>query len=296
MRDNYLSIVIVTKPFLAANARGELVGGHTSGLQLITVGNKVYTVINGYSLAYALRQALEDQGATVWRRVDRDTVTGFDYNGSPVPLSYPGDRFEFHDTALRGFMDTQGEAGKKCSLMEISCAVSTEPYHGDEGFSIGHKNKIAAATTNAPVTAPDTANTADDTDRSAKNPFQYQRSYTRTTFVLTFDLRALSCDVARESIHMVTTALAELQVGGSQAANKSTLIAEWVAWNTHPTAGTAGLAFSVADTKGWPLDAPLTEAQIRAGLNRAKRGYRLSQNVDDLVDDLLTRGIAKEMV
>lgn len=245
---NYLSLMIVTRPMIAANARGQG-AGNMQMLQHLSSGGASHTVINGVAVSYAMRENMKDLGAKCWRLAGvTDTMSGFGYGPAKAPTMQEGvkglKQFDYDDTALRGYMVAKKGSGKGAEgesentikargCMQMSPAVSATPYDDtDVAFVKGLK------------------------EDGQLNPFTFQRHHARYVMTTTFDLVSLA---ARPSaINYALDALAKgMQVGGNHTSNLSEFVPEVIAWRFHTVRG-SGLFLSPADTAGWAVDSPVT--------------------------------------
>lgn len=268
---NYLSILIITHPLIAANARGQGAGNQQT-LQHLSAGNSTNTVINGVAVAYSMRENLRKLGGKCWRLAGAtDSPSGFGYGPNKEPTMTKGGaglkQFDNDDTALRGFMfvatgsgkkgakasadseDTEatGEANKARGCMQMSPAVSATPYDdSDVAFVKGLK------------------------EDGKLNPFTFQRHHTRYVQVVTFDLASLAQRPG--AVALALDALTSgMQVGGSHTSNLSEFAPEVLAWRFHTTQG-AGLFLSPQDTADWTPDCPVNlEPLYRKALDRGIR-------------------------
>lgn len=226
----YLTLLVVTRPVLASNARGEGNGGNGQNLQKISTPDGVRTVINGFSIRYSIRAAMLAEGAAMWRQHDANPETkahsGYTYgpeNKQAMKDALPENYTDYDDTLAFGFMVAESgnteRASKKRGALQVSPAVSTTPYSGDTGFTRGL-----------------------NATKDQLQPFTYERHYTRYQYTVTANLR----DFAKrpQALQNILNALASLQVGGSHSANASSLIPEMLVWRFHKTPGQGGLYFA----------------------------------------------------
>lgn len=249
---NHLSILIITHPLVAANARGQG-SGNAQMLQHLSAGGASHTVANGVAVAYALRENLRSLGAKCWRISGAtSTPSGFGYGPKLAPTMTEGGeglrQFDYHDTALRGFMFAKKGSGankkagdgeevdtpKARGCLQMSPALSATPYDdGDTAFVKGLK------------------------EDGKLNPFTFQRHLARYVEVWTFDLATLAKNGKLDSVGLaLDSLLAGLKVGGSHTSNLSEFTPEVLVWRFH-TPGCGGLFLSPKDTSGWTPDKPV---------------------------------------
>ena len=263
---NYLTMMIVTRPLLASNARGEGNGGNGQTLQHVTTQFGDLTVASGYALRYAIRAAMEDAGVKMWRkRNSSQSASGFAYgpdNEATMAAAPPKDQFDYADTAAFAYMIAAKGSGDKAvkarSAVELSDAISTTAYDGGVGFAQGHK-------------------AAD----GELNPFTYERHYTRYQYSVTINLGQFRERNHLDYLKPILDALAELQVGGNQAAHAATFVPAIIAWRFHDTPGKGGLFVGFDQAQVWSPDqkidlAPLQEVAKDLGFDFEVGGKSVS--------------------
>lgn len=268
--NKYLSICVLSRPFLNANSRGES-DGNGATLQKITDGEETYPVINGYSIKDANRNNLNDITTGPLFR-ERDYFTGELLFGT-------GERGETRTTILSdaiqqiqqrfgtdiskypadmntyGFMlakkgeapttpedaettsedaepktkktkpkkgDTpRGECSKSRSAFSVSPAIACTPYLGDRGFGKGVKGE------------------ADKKGEAEGALFGYERHLSRYSYTSSYNLSSYRNrpNGRVEFEEQLRAQLAGLQIGGSHAANLSTLEPEVIVWHNHAMQG-----------------------------------------------------------
>lgn len=109
--DAYLTLLYISQPMLASNARGEGLGGNGQTLQQVNVINGTLTVMSGYAVRYALRAAMECLGSEMWRKHNATpTASGFGYGPDNVHSMLLGcpetvaDAYKYDDLSLFGIM------------------------------------------------------------------------------------------------------------------------------------------------------------------------------------------------
>lgn len=225
----HVTVLIVSNPVLAANNKGEGTG-NIQTLQRITTPTGSRTVLSGYALKRAVRDAMIANGARMWRRNDdSDPVknpAGYVYgdNASPeLAKAEPPTPEGYHDNQF-GFMKAEKGKGeqivKQKGAFEMSVAVSTTNDEGDISFVQGLK----AA-------------------ESQLNPFGAERHYTRYQFTATWDLAKIDA----ESFQHAANALRCLAVGGSHSSNATEITPDQILWTLHKVPGRAGLHVGMGD-------------------------------------------------
>lgn len=275
MSNNYLSILVITHPMIAANARGQGAGNQQT-LQHMFAGNSTHTVINGVAVAYSMRENVRKLGGKCWRLAGTtDSPSGFGYGPNMDPTMTKGGeglkQFDYDDTALRGYMFAaagSGEPGKKPS--KKGSAKKDESFEDEisDDETDDESNKKAVKTVTArgclQMSPAVSATPYDDSDvafvKGLKedgklNPFTFQRHHTRYVQVMTFDLVSLAKRPG--AVALALDALtAGMQVGGSHTSNLSEFAPEVLVWRFHTTQG-AGLFLSPQDTSDWTPDRPV---------------------------------------
>jgi CRISPR-associated protein Cst2 len=151
----HLFITVVTPTAVAANNRGEGDGSTLSTLQKITRGSDQYTTVSAESIRWGLReffQAHNEQGTNRTFNPDTDKYT------------LKNERFsakDFIDDDLFGYMDAkkgkdnEDATTKRRGALEVSRAISLDPYWGDIAFGSkgGEKNKTSIHSTEVHCTA-----------------------------------------------------------------------------------------------------------------------------------------------
>jgi CRISPR-associated protein Cst2 len=130
----HLFATIVTSTAVAANNRGEGDGSTLSTLQKITRGNEQYTTVSAEAIRWGLREYLQN--------LDADKVNRtFDPDKDVYNLK--NERFsakDFIDDDLFGYMDAkkgkdnEDATTKRRGALEVSRAISLDPYWGDIAF------------------------------------------------------------------------------------------------------------------------------------------------------------------
>lgn len=222
---NYMTMLFITRPLLAANNRGEN-NGTNQTLQVIETRGSSRTVISGYSIRYAIRENINAEGGKCWRVPDPDPTnpSGFLYHNKEGELvrdkiaAVPDDYFDWDDTALFGDMGIKGKDvnAKRCGAVKVSVAISTTPWDGNTAFVRGLKQEDGKL-----------------------NPFSCERHFTRYQFTSTISFRDLR--ERPEAVGLFVDGLRNIQAGGNHSSNATDLIPDLIIWRTHNRPGTGGL-------------------------------------------------------
>lgn len=151
----HLFATIVTTTAVAANNRGEGDGSTLSTLQKITRGHDQYTTISAEAIRWGLREYFQQSNEPETNRTfDPDTDK----------YSFKDERFSaqtYIDDDLFGYMDAKKGSDnkdattKRRGALEISRAISLDPYWGDIAFGSkgGEKGKTSIHQTEVHCTA-----------------------------------------------------------------------------------------------------------------------------------------------
>jgi len=151
----HLFATIVTSTAVAANNRGEGDGSTLSTLQKITRGNDQYTTVSAEAIRWGLREYLQN--------LDADKVNRtFDPDKDVYKLK--NERFsakDFIDDDLFGYMDAkkgkdnEDATTKRRGALEVSRAISLDPFWGDIAFGSkgGTKGKTSIHSSEVHYTA-----------------------------------------------------------------------------------------------------------------------------------------------
>ncbi|XFA74250.1 type I-B CRISPR-associated protein Cas7/Cst2/DevR [Thermosynechococcaceae cyanobacterium Okahandja] len=151
----HLFATIVTSTAVAANNRGEGDGSTLSTLQKITRGNDQYTTVSAEAIRWGFREYLQNH---------YETETNRTFNPDTDKYSFKNEKFsaeEFIDDDLFGYMDAkkgkdnEDATTKRRGALEISRAISLDPYWGDIAFGSkgGEKGKTSIHSTEVHCTA-----------------------------------------------------------------------------------------------------------------------------------------------
>jgi hypothetical protein len=242
----YCSFAILTRPVLATNNRGESQGNMTT-LQTMTAGGLKHSVLRGASLKYAIRDNMQEMGATMWRKTHADLMGGGPTYGAEDAVRMndvvvtPEDLWTFDDLPLFGFMiagkGSSTSASKSRHLVSLSDALSVVPYRtGEEGLGLGVKP---------------------DGDLALYN---YQQHYTRYYITGRINLHPeLLANRPGALNYFIEALLAGLEVGGNHACHFASVQPEMVMWYFHQMKGASSLFIPAEETRRWDeKDEPLT--------------------------------------
>jgi len=151
----HLFATIVTATAVAANNRGEGDGSTLSTLQKITRGNDQYTTVSAEAIRWGLREYFQNHD---------ESKTNRTFNPDTDKYSFKNERFspkDFVDDDLFGYMDAkkgkdnEDATTKRRGALEISRAVSLDPFWGDVAFGSkgGEKGKTSIHSTEVHFTA-----------------------------------------------------------------------------------------------------------------------------------------------
>ena len=151
----HIFVTIVTPTAVAANNRGEGDGSTLSTLQKITRGNDQYTTVSADAIRWGYREYLQNSQSD---KVNRT----FDAEADKYHLkSEKYDAKTYIDDDLFGFMDAKKDKDnknattKRRGALEVSRAISLDPYWGDITFGSkgGEKGKTSIHNTEVHCTA-----------------------------------------------------------------------------------------------------------------------------------------------
>lgn len=151
----HLFITVVTPTAVAANNRGEGDGSTLSTLQKITRGSDQYTTVSAEAIRWGLREYFQNTD---------ETATNRTFNPDTDKYTLKNERFsakEFIDDDLFGYMDAkegkdnEDATTKRRGALEVSRAISLDPYWGDTAFGSkgGEKGKTSIHSTEVHCTA-----------------------------------------------------------------------------------------------------------------------------------------------
>ncbi len=151
----HLFATIVTATGVAANNRGEGDGSTLSTLQKITRGHDQYTTVSAEAIRWGMREYFQNSS---------EPATNRTFNSDTDKYSFKNERFsakDFIDDDLFGYMDAkkgkdnEDATTKRRGALEISRAISLDPYWGDTAFGSkgGEKGKTSIHSTEIHCTA-----------------------------------------------------------------------------------------------------------------------------------------------
>lgn len=151
----HIFITIVTPTAVAANNRGEGDGSTLSTLQKITKGNDQYTTVSADAIRWGYREYLQNsQPDQVNRTFDPETDKYNIKNEKYNAITYiDDDLFGFMDA--KKDKDNKNATTKRRGVLEVSRAISLDPFWGDITFGSkgGEKGKTSIHNTEVHDTA-----------------------------------------------------------------------------------------------------------------------------------------------
>jgi len=151
----HLFATIVTATAVAANNRGEGDGSTLSTLQKITRGNDQYTTISAEAIRWGLREYLQNTHPEETNRTFDPDKDQYNFKNESFNAK------DFIDDDLFGFMDAKKGSDnkdattKRRGALEVSRAISLDPYWGDIAFGSkgGTKGKTSIHSSEVHCTA-----------------------------------------------------------------------------------------------------------------------------------------------
>jgi CRISPR-associated protein Cst2 len=151
----HLFVTVVTPTAIAANNRGEGDGSTLATLQKITRGSDQYTTVSAEAIRWGLREYFQN---------NNEADTNRTFNPDTDKYTFQNERFsaqEFIDDDLFGYMDAkkgkdnEDATTKRRGALEVSRAMSLDPYWGDTAFGSkgGEKGKTSIHQTEVHCTA-----------------------------------------------------------------------------------------------------------------------------------------------
>jgi CRISPR-associated protein Cst2 len=151
----HLFVTVVTPTAVAANNRGEGDGSTLSTLQKITRGSDQYTTVSAEAIRWGLREFFQNTDGKATNRT---------FNPDTDKYTLKNEHFsaeEFIDDDLFGYMDAkkgkdnEDATTKRRGALEVSRAISLDPYWGDIAFGSkgGEKGKTSIHSTEVHCTA-----------------------------------------------------------------------------------------------------------------------------------------------
>ncbi|MEO0988814.1 MAG: type I-B CRISPR-associated protein Cas7/Cst2/DevR [Cyanobacteria bacterium J06639_14] len=151
----HLFATIVTPTAIAANNRGEGDGSTLSTLQKVTRGNEEYTTVSAEAIRWAYREYFQNS---------RPDETNRTFDPDKDQYNFKDERFDpakYIDDDLFGYMDAKKGSDnkdattKRRGVLEVSRAISLDPYWGDIVFGSkgGTKSNTSIHNTEVHLTA-----------------------------------------------------------------------------------------------------------------------------------------------
>lgn len=157
----HIFATIVTPTAIAANNRGEGDGSTLSTLQKITFGNDQYTTVSAEAIRWAYREYLQNIRESEINRTFDVNQDKYNIKGEKDKKTATYNAANYIDDDLFGYMDAKKGADNKDDTkkrrgnLEVSRAISLDPYWGDIAFGSkgGEKNKTSIHSTEVHRTA-----------------------------------------------------------------------------------------------------------------------------------------------
>lgn len=157
----HLFATIVTPTAIAANNRGEGDGSTLSTLQKITFGNDQYTTVSAEAIRWAFREYLQNIKEMEVNRTFNPDADEYNLKGEKYPKGVTYNAQTYIDDDLFGYMDAkkgsdnENNTKKRRGALEVSRAISLDPYWGDIAFGStgGQKGKTSIHSTEVHRTA-----------------------------------------------------------------------------------------------------------------------------------------------
>jgi len=151
----HIFVTIVTPTAIAANNRGEGDGSTLSTLQKITRGNDQYTTVSADAIRWAYREYFQSiKPAEVNRTFDAEADKYNIKNEQYKAETYIDDDLFGYMDAKKG-ADNKDATTKRRGVLEVSRAISLDPFWGDIAFGSkgGQKGKTSIHNTEVHCTA-----------------------------------------------------------------------------------------------------------------------------------------------
>jgi CRISPR-associated protein Cst2 len=157
----HLFATIVTPTAIAANNRGEGDGSTLSTLQKITFGNDQYTTVSAEAIRWAFREYLQNLKESEVNRTFDPDADEYNLKGERDKKGATYSAQTYIDDDLFGYMDAkkgadnENDTKKRRGVLEVSRAISLDPYWGDIAFGStgGQKGKTSIHSTEVHRTA-----------------------------------------------------------------------------------------------------------------------------------------------
>ncbi|OKH24703.1 type I-B CRISPR-associated protein Cas7/Cst2/DevR [Chroogloeocystis siderophila] len=151
----HIFVTVVTPTAVAANNRGEGDGSTLSTLQKITKGNDQYTTVSADAIRWAYREYLQSIKPTEVNRTFDPEADKYNIKDERYKAE------DYIDDDIFGYMDAKKGADnkdattKRRGILEVSRAISLDPYWGDIIFGSkgGEKGKTSIHNTEAHCTS-----------------------------------------------------------------------------------------------------------------------------------------------
>ncbi len=156
----HLFITVVTPTAIAANNRGEGDGSTLSTLQKITCGNDQHTTVSAEAIRWGLREYLQNNYEQQVNRTFDPDQDKYNLKGEQNekkgynPTDYIDDDLFGYMDAKKG-SDNEDATKKRRGVLEVSRAISLDPYWGDIAFGStgGQRGKTSIHSTEVHRTA-----------------------------------------------------------------------------------------------------------------------------------------------
>jgi CRISPR-associated protein Cst2 len=147
----HLFATIVTPRAIAANNRGEGDGSTLATLQKITFVNEQYTTVSAEAIRWAYREYFQNLYESEVNRTFNPDTDKYTLKGEQTKGGSSFDPVKFIDDDLFGYMDAKKGSNnedatvKRRGVVEVSRAISLDPYWGDVAFGStgGEKGKTS---------------------------------------------------------------------------------------------------------------------------------------------------------
>ncbi|MFO0047788.1 MAG: type I-B CRISPR-associated protein Cas7/Cst2/DevR [Pseudanabaena sp.] len=154
----HLFITVVTPTAIAANNRGEGDGSTLSTLQKVTCGNDQHTTVSAEAIRWGLREYLQNTYESQVNRTFSSDEDEYKFKGDTSKKTGTYNPVDFVDDDLFGYMDAKkgvDSTKKRRGALEVSRAISLDPYWGDIAFGStgGQKGKTSIHSTEVHRTA-----------------------------------------------------------------------------------------------------------------------------------------------
>lgn len=121
---------VLTSEGVASNNRGET-AGNVATIQKILRDGEIYTTVSAEAIRYAIREYWTRQGKQVNREISPDGNDTWNETDD-----FSENEKEYLDDDVLGYMDPSEDTVKRRGRLEVSRAVSTNPWSGDVMFNV----------------------------------------------------------------------------------------------------------------------------------------------------------------